>query len=87
MQHGVVFHVNLCLGRMRIICFFYFFSFVENLFQEMVASPCTDPELKNAEAFFFSFGFENPHYPVVVWSAYDAAELPVQKFSVLFLYG
>jgi len=62
MQYGVVFHVNLCHGRMRIICFF--FCFVENLFQEMVAPPCTSPEPQN-----------------------DAAELPLQKFSVLFLYG
>jgi len=85
MQYGVVFHVNLCHGRMRIICFF--FCFVENLFQEMVAPPCTSPEPKNAEAFFFSFGFENPQYPVGGWGAYDAAELPLQKFSVLFLYG
>ena len=60
------------------------FCFAENLFQEMVALPLASALWsKNAEAFFFSFGFEHPQYPVGSGGAYDAPELPEQKFSAL----
>ena len=46
--------------------------------------PWASPEPKNAEAFFFSVGFEKPQYPVGRGGAYDASALPGEKSSVCY---
>jgi len=43
--------------------------------------PCATLLSKNAEAFFFCFGSDNPQHPKGAGAQYDSSVLPARKFS------